>query len=195
MDPQHSLHHGPGSKGGNRIPESPTQASSIAKTSPSPLYLNSIIMRSKFSTGGALGASFPNHRHYGCTFISLFLSIFKLLYKYMLYVEHILLDTLFWYSFFFYFSLSWPSPTFPHLPPPSPCHLWWLGDFRVITGTVPQQQRHSGEQAVHSRADSVGGDTGEPARRPQGMRIQRADAAPHQPQQPGEWELFLVWVK
>lgn len=83
----------------------------------------------------------------------------------------------------------------PDLPPPFPCHLWWLGDFRVITGTVPQQQRHSGEQAVHSRTDSVGGDTGEPARRPQGMRIQRADAAPHQPQQPGEWELFLVWVK
>lgn len=114
MDPQHSLHHGPGSKGGNRIPESPTQASSIAKTFPSPLYLNSIIMRSKFSTGGALGASFPNHRHYGCTFISLFLSILKLLYKYMLYVEHILLDTLFWYSFFFFFSHS------PDLPPLSP---------------------------------------------------------------------------
>lgn len=93
-------------------------------------------------------------------------------------------DTLF--SFFFLTLLTFP---------PSPCHLWWLGEFRVITGTAPQQQRHSGEQAVHSRADSVGGDTGEPARRPQGMRIQRADAAPHQPQQPGEWELFLVWVK
>lgn len=55
----------------------------------------------------------------------------------------------------------------PDLPPPSPCHLWWLGEFRVITGTAPQQQWHSGEQAMHSRADPVGGDAGEPARRPQ----------------------------
>lgn len=185
MDPQHSLHHGPESKRGNRIPQPPTQASSMTKTAP--LCPNRIILRSKFSTGGALGASFPNHRHYGFTLISFILSTFKLMYKYMLYVEHILLDTLFWYSPT-RFSHS------PDLPPPSPCHLWWLGELRVVTGTAPQCWRTQEKRPCTVELTLL---VGTQVSLPGGLRAweSRADAAPHQPQQLGEWELYLAWVK
>lgn len=97
---------------------------------------------------------------------SFLLSVFKFLYKYILYAEHILLDTL---SCSFLIS----TYTFSHsrdLYPPSLHCLWWVGQLRVRFGVVSHWQQHWGEQALNNRVDRLGRVTGEPVQRSQSMR-------------------------